>query len=117
MKLTKSMLEKLNKNELIKLILQLQEKNEQKSLYEQAKDKDTKIYEIINSIKYKYFLKPGDVLEVWSEEMASSSYARAGTEKLCFMLDLKEEKKYQEYLKIGFNRKLIESLKNDDLLF
>jgi len=115
MKLTKSMLKKLKKDELIDLILQLQEKNEAKSLYEQAAG-NNRIYENNGLVAYKYILRPGDVLEVWSEEVTPSGYARAGTEKLELNIELKDEKKYKEYLKIGFNRKLIELLKKDEVI-
>jgi len=115
MKLTKSMLKKLKKDELIDLILQLQEKSEAKSLYEQAAG-NNKIYEKSGSLSYKYILKPGDILEVWSEEITPSGYAKAGTENLDWNIDLKDEENYKEYLKIGFNRKLINALKKDEVI-
>ncbi len=113
-KFTESMLSKMKKKELIDLILQIQEEcdsNKAKTLYEATDKGDRKI--VINvslgrqgSLRYYYTLKPGDVMEIATEEITPSGYPSSGTYGVVCTKSLAEllgEKEYERLKKIGWN--------------
>ena len=122
MRFSENVLKRFKKNELIEIILELQEK-----VVKNIEDKMKDLYNMINSdrdktiyfgapqgggFSFKYKLTPGDVIEVWSEEVTPSGYPVSGTRNLDRIIKLKNYPKvYEKIKKIGWNREAIELLK------
>ena len=121
MRFSKSILKRFKKDELIELILELQEKvakniEDHKDIYSTVNsDEDKTIYFDAprdGGFSFKYKLTPGDVIEVWSEEVTPSGYPVSGTRNLDRIIKLKNHLKVHEKIKkIGWNREAIELLK------
>ena len=121
MRFSKNILKRFKKNELIEIILELQEKvakniEDNKDLYNMINsDRDKIIYFDApqgGGFSFKYKLTPGDIIEVWSEEVTPSGYPVSGTKNLDRIIKLKNHPKvYEKIKKIGWNREAIELLK------
>lgn len=126
MKLSRAALNRLKKSDLVELVLQLQENTAEtkKSLYEMTGEKDRKISTFVHGTiqeekigrktKLTFKLKPNDYLEIWEEKITPNGYGISGTLHMVAGLELSNFDNYEEYLKIGFNRNLVDKILNEE---
>jgi len=114
MKFKKEAFRKLKKDDLVKIILQLQEKDS--TLYEKTQEKDLKIIEnpsVRGGNRITLILKPQDIVEIWSEYITKSGYPQKDTKYLIEEIDLKQLDNYEKIKNNGWNRKVLKLIENN----
>ena len=118
MKLTKEMLKKLKKDELIDLVLQLQEdkilQQNSISIYDKYRKKRVVIYDVVRGDEgEKVWAEIADeyLIVIKSEHITPSGYARSGTLEVVYDKELTEEDR-NLIVEKGFTKKTVKEITN-----
>ena len=118
MKLTKEMLKKLKKDELVDLVLQLQENNNvaqnNVSIYDKYRKKRVVIHDVMSGYEgEKIWAEIADeyLIVIKSEHITPSGYARSGTLEIVYEKELTEEER-SLIIEKGFTKKIIREITN-----
>jgi len=114
MKLTKTMLEKLEKNELVDLVMQLQEQDQQKniSIYDKYKNKNLVLVDVASGDSgRKIWAKIADeyLIVIKSEYITPSGYPKSGTLNVLNEIELSEEDR-DLIIKQGFTKETMKKI-------